>query len=117
VQELTRLVSSADDYHDWASDESPASLDPLGRWFVGCVEVVAWTDEEMQEEKRKLVIDVPLSPYRLSDRTISIASDCGMYFGHVVLKNIAGTHWTQVSTGKSNMDYGHPVSVVSAVRN
>lgn len=65
--------------------------------------------EEMDDIRAKMTFPVEISEQVLSDKTLSLAVDVGMYFAQVVLKNVPGTHWGQPLGSKKFIDYGQPV--------
>jgi hypothetical protein len=92
----------------WERTRTPQSLELLGHWFAQEVTIALRSDKEIAYEQSKLAIPVEVSSTRLSDRTLSICVDVGMYFSQVILKNVPGTAWSQ-DLAKSSMDYGQPV--------
>jgi hypothetical protein len=88
IAELTSAVKVTPGHEAWEPDETPGSLDALGRWFESQV--------EMQREE-------------LTVRSWSLAMDIGLYFGRVVLRNVGGTWWDQPLDNKKVADYGQPV--------
>ena len=96
-------------FEDWRTDHSPSSLDALGQWLEGQVQVRAKTEQEIDDLKAKLVFPIEVSGEQLTNRTFSLAMDIGMYFGQVVLKNIPGTKWDQPLKNAKFVDYGQPV--------
>lgn len=88
IAELASAVKATPDHEGWEADETPASLDALGRWFEGQVET----------QKDELTV-----------KTWSLAMDIGLYFGRVILKNVGGTWWDQPLDNKKVADYGQPV--------
>lgn len=45
----------------------------------------------------------------LTDRSLSIAMDTGMYLGAVLVSSLPGTSWIQEFGSKNSIDYGQPV--------
>jgi hypothetical protein len=109
IVELTKVVNATPGFQGWKPDETPESLDPLGTWFDGQVEVRKKTAEEFQETTSQLMFPIDVPDEELTNRTFSLAMDVGMYFGQVVLKNLPGTRWDQILKNKKDADYGQPV--------
>jgi hypothetical protein len=93
----------------WRADFSPHSLQALGEWFAGQVEMRAKTDEEIDAVKSALTFPINVPGEQLTNRTFSLAMDIGMYFSQVVLKNLDGTKWEQPLRNENFADYGQPV--------
>lgn len=111
VAQLGRAVSATSGYELWQPDYSPASLVDLSTWFDCEVELRPRTDEELRSIRGAISIPIHVSEHELTDRTISLSMDIGMYFGQVVLRNVPGTEWTQRFTAKTSIDYGQPVII------
>jgi hypothetical protein len=93
----------------WVVDYSPESLEGLGDWFAGQVETRAKTQVEIDEVEAKLTFPIEVSGEPLTNRTLSLAMDIGMYFGQVIVNNLAATKWDQPLRNKKFADYGQPV--------
>lgn len=93
----------------WRADFSPESLEALGEWFGSQVETRAKNDEEVEAVKSKLTFPIDVPGEQLTNRTFSLAMDIGMYFSHVILKNLDGTKWDQPLRNEKFADYGQPV--------
>lgn len=111
IVELTKVVHNRRGFGEWAADMSVDSLDPLGRWFESHVEVRTQTRQEKKEIEARLVFPVDIPDSELTNRTLSLAMDIGMYFSQVVLKNLPGTEWDQPLRNARFADYGQPVLV------
>lgn len=109
VAALQAEVRRAPEYDAWLADRSPESLDGLGQWFAGKVEVRAKTAEEIEDTRTKLALPIEVPGEQLTNRTFSLAMDIGMYFGETVLKNLSGTRWDQPLRNEKFADYGQPV--------
>jgi hypothetical protein len=88
IAELTSAVKATPGHEDWEPDETPGSLDALGRWF----------ESQVETQKEELTV-----------RSWSLAMDIGLYFGRVILRNVGGTWWEQPLDNKKVADYGQPV--------
>ena len=93
----------------WRADFTPDSLETLGQWFEGQVEVRTKTEQETEDLKAKLTFPIDVAGEQLTNRTFSLAMDIGMYFGQVILKNLSGTKWDQPLRNDKFADYGQPV--------
>ena len=93
----------------WRADGSPDSLALLGEWFAGQVETRAMTKEEADEITSRLTFPIDVPGEELTQRTFSLAMDVGLYFGHVVATNLAGTRWVTSFKNRREIDYGQPV--------
>jgi hypothetical protein len=108
---LEAAVREAPAHAMWRGDCSPESLDVLGEWFAGEVEVRSRTSDEIDEVKSKLTFPIDVPGEQLTNRTFSLAMDVGMYFSQVVLKNLSGTKWDQPLRNQKFADYGQPVNM------
>lgn len=109
IAEVTKAVKVTPGYEGWGPSATPDSLEALGRWLEGQVETRERTDDEIAETRAALTFPINPSGQELTNRTFSLAMDIGMYFAEVVLKNLAGTRWTQPLENKKLADYGQPV--------
>ncbi|GMR08463.1 MAG: hypothetical protein BMS9Abin26_1468 [Gammaproteobacteria bacterium] len=115
IKELTKYVNSTPDYESWTPDLSPGSLGILGNWFEGQVEDRDKTIEEIEETRSKLIFPVDIPDKELTNESFSLSMDIGMYFGQVILNNIAGAKWEQELKNQKLADYGQPVIFGSGV--
>ena len=106
---LEANVKSTPGYLGWKADVTPESLRSLDRWFASQVQTQKTTRAELEALKAQLTFPVDLPDARLTERTVSVAIDIGMYLGEVVLAHVAGTKWEQVLKDKRNADYGQLV--------
>lgn len=106
IGELSREVARTGG--DWSPDRSVESLAGLDRWLEGQVGTESPSAEEVAREQAWLAPGKEV-PRRLDVRTSSLVFDVGMYFGAVVVANVAGTAWGQVLKNRRNFDYGHVV--------
>ena len=90
---------------------SPRSLGPLGKWFVGQVESRPLTAEEKAEDYSTLTIPIDLPEEDLTNRTFSLAVDIGMYLGEVLRWQHPQLEWHQILGSKNYVDYGQPVLI------
>ena len=109
LAELTQAVKITSGYESWEPDLTRESLDDLGTWFEGQVEMRMKEAEEIAETRANLTFPIEIPDQQLTNRTFSLAMDIGMYFARVVLKNLPGTRWDQPLRSKNFADYGQPV--------
>ena len=109
IDELSKSVKTTPGFQSWKSDRSPESLDLLGVWLDGQVELRKQTAEEVEAIKDRLTFPIDVSDEELTNKSFSLAMDVGMYFGEVILTNLPGTRWDQPLKSKSFVDYGQPV--------
>jgi hypothetical protein len=109
LAELAGAVRGTPGFESWAADFTPSSLDALGNWFATEVETRPRTLEEMEELAAKSAF--PMSSRVLTNRTISLAVDIGMYLSQVLLRNNSSLKWDQLFRGKTYIDYGQPVLI------
>jgi len=109
IAELTKAVQSTSGYESWEPNATPESLEDLGRWLEGQVEMRKKDADEIAETRAKLTFPIEIPDEELTNRTFSLAMDIGMYFAQVVLKNLPGTRWDQPLGSKKFADYGQPV--------
>jgi hypothetical protein len=109
VEELTRSVTNSPGFEDWKADKTPDSLNSLGNWFRTQVK----TRTHTQEEWDKIPVHVRewSSGGELTDRTISLCMDVGMYLSQVFVHNHPSLKWDQIFGSKRFVDYGQPVLV------
>jgi hypothetical protein len=110
ITELEAAIRETPGFHLWRADYTPDSLDALGNWFVAEVETRPRTAEEVQE-KYKLPFPDAVPNEELTNRTISLAMDIGMYLGKTLQNNYGHLEWTQFLNDKRFIDYGQPVLV------
>src|SRR5260370_39616279 len=73
IQELTEAVKVTPGFEFWCPDETPASLELLGRWFAMQVEVRQRSREEIEREKASLVFPIDIPNEQLTNKTFSLA--------------------------------------------
>lgn len=108
VNELAEAVRQTPGFGSWQADCTPGSLDGLGEWFAGQVEVRNRTQEELQTIQNHQVFPIDIPGEELTNRTFSLAMDVGMYLGQVFLKNYPSLKWEQPLGNKRFVDYGQP---------
>lgn len=109
VEELEHAVRETQGFELWRTDLTPTSLNMLGEWFVGQVQIRQRTSEEVEEiaERSDYRIDIPRQ--ELTNHAFSLAIDVGMYVSQVFLANHPTLRWEQPFGGKKFIDYGQPV--------
>src|ERR1700731_4075079 len=111
LNELVEAVKQTSGYETWQADCTPASLDVLGEWFAGQVEVRNRTDDELKKIGDRLVFPIDVPTEELTAHTLSLAMDVGIYLSQVFLKNHPVLRWEQPLENKKFIDYGQPVLV------
>jgi len=109
IGELTRAVNSSAGFEGWKPSYTPESLNSLGKWFASQVETRPHTRDEFKRIPPH--IRDWTSGGELSDRTISLAMDVGMYLSQVFLFNSSSLKWDQIFGSKKDVDYGQPLLV------
>jgi hypothetical protein len=109
VDELANAINKSPGFEDWSCSYAPGSLDSLGQWFKAQVNVRQQTPEELNRIPAH-VRDWGVAG-ELTDRTISLAMDVGMYLSQVFLRNKPTLKWDQIFGSRRFIDYGQPVLV------
>jgi hypothetical protein len=108
VSELANAVKETRGFETWQPDNTPASLDTLGKWFAGQVETRKRNQQELQAIKDRQTFPIEVPGEELTNRTFSLAMDIGMYLSQVLLKNYPSLKWEQPLGNKRFVDYGQP---------
>lgn len=122
IEMLAAFVQSTPGYEEWEPDYSPNSLDLLGEWFAAHVETRPRTPEEMERLRAQLragydptdiktsfVLELEPADWTLTNTTVSLCTDIGMYLSQVFLREHPELKWSQVLRSKRSVDYGQPV--------
>lgn len=109
ISALADAVRETGGFQDWEPDYSPESLGPLGDWFSRQVETRPKTAKELDEIHELCGYPIVGRERQLTNRTISIAIDVGMYFSQVLLHNHPSLKWELPLGSKNFADYGQPV--------
>lgn len=120
IRILEEAVLATQGFERWRANETPDSLNTLGEWLATQVETVARTSEELtqlREQMQPQFRDIlPIEDWELSNRTYSLAMDCGMYLGQVMLRtHPARLRWDQDLRDRRSMDYGQVLIVGTGV--
>ena len=102
-------------YPEWKADYSRNSLIKLYEWFESKVTNRKMINEEREEIEKQVnettllvgVVEIPETT--LTDETVSICFDIGIYLGDVVIFNIDGTKWLQKISSINYIDYAQPL--------
>jgi len=109
---LTTAVKSTEGSGEWEPDYSPKSLEALGQWFAKQVETRQRSEEEIQAILgNQKPFKVGVESQTITERTISLSIDIGMYLSEVLRKSHPSLKWDQVLAKKKHVDYGQPVLV------
>lgn len=109
IEELTKAVTSTVGYDLWEPNMNPKSLEELSHWFESEVATCRRSRAELEETRARMTFPIDIPDKKLTNRTLSLAMDIGMYFAQVVLKNLPGTRWDQPLGNRRLADYGQPV--------
>jgi len=109
IVELTRSVTSTPGFEDWTPSYAPDSLNGLGNWFATKVKTRQHTQSELSKFPPHIMEWV--SEGALTDHTISLAMDMGMYLALVLLHAHPSLKWDQLFGSKNFIHYGQPVLV------
>ncbi|GGA16855.1 hypothetical protein [Dyella nitratireducens] len=120
IRILEVIVRTTPGFERWHADETPESLDTLGEWLASQVETRARAPEELaklREETPHQFKDIlPVEQWELTNRTYSLAMDCGMYLGQVMLRTHSERlQWGQDLRDRRSMDYGQVLIVGTGV--
>jgi hypothetical protein len=107
IDELASAVRLSPGFETWRPDYKPDSLNALGHWFAAQVQTRPLTTEE--EEEFSALVPNPRKTWELTNRTLSLAMDLGMYLSQVLLRNHSSLQWDQPLGSKRFIDYGQPV--------
>jgi hypothetical protein len=108
---LESAVKKSPGYANWIATFDPSSLRELGDWFVSKARVRDRSEVELKEIKERLLFDMSVSDKELTNETVAIAIDLGMYFGSILLKKHPKLHWGYKADNKKFVDYGQPIIV------
>ncbi len=117
IVELSNFVKSFSEYSNWDPNLQCFSLNPLGKWFFGQVQVRKRSRAEIDTIYAGAVdwfrnnFEIP--DWDLTDVTFSLSIDIGMYLGRIVEQENQNVAWKISSMPKSNINYQQPVLVGS----
>lgn len=111
LRELGSAVEATPGFEGWRPNCKKESLEPLGEWFAGQVEMRPRTNEELQDIQSQMSMPIEVPDSELTDRTFSLAMDVGMYLSNVLLNDHPTLRWDQQFGSRSWVDYGQPVLV------
>ena len=111
IDELASVVRSSAGFESWQPNYTPDSLNALGRWFATQVRTRPLTQEEQEGFAVGSSYPIERPPWELTDRTLSLAMDVGIYLSQVFLRNHPSLRWDQPLGNKKFVDYGQPVLV------
>jgi hypothetical protein len=106
VEVLAEAVRQSPGFEQWTPSLAPDSLASLGPWFKAQVNVRQRTPEELNALPAHIR---DWAKDELTDRTISVAMDVGMYLSQVFLANKPTLQWDQIFGSNKFIDYGQPV--------
>lgn len=112
VHILEQIVRSSDNYQNWPADCSVASLDTLSKWFLKFSENRPRTQDEIERARREIpdgLHSIEVREWTLTDMTVSLAMDIGIYMGQVLIANHTNLSWELLTKPKNSIDYQQPV--------
>lgn len=112
VTELTKYVQSALEYEKWEADFTPESLDLLGKWFCEHVKTRQRSSEDIETiyaNSPEWFRNIQIPDNDLSQVTVSISFDVGVYLSQVITTNVKGVRWEIVSKPKKDINIHQPV--------
>jgi len=109
ISSLEKAVKESEGFELWLANFEPSSLFQLGEWFRTRVQVRSRTSQEMASIRQRWSVPVEIPTWELTDRTISVAWDVGMYFGETVRKCIPNVRWSQALGKRQDVNYEYPV--------
>jgi hypothetical protein len=120
MRTLEEAVLATQGFERWRANETPDSLNTLGEWLATQVETRALTAEESAQALKEMPPQfkgiLPIEQWELTNRTYSLAMDCGMYLGQVMLRaHPTRLHWGQDLRDRRSMDYGQVLVVGTGV--
>jgi hypothetical protein len=119
VVELASYVKSFPEYSNWEPSLNPSSLNSLGHWFFEQVKIRKRSKVEMDIINASVVdwfrnnFDIP--DWDLTEVTISLSIDIGMYLGRIVENKNQNLVWKLGSKPRNNINYQQPVLVGSGI--
>ena len=109
IRQLERTVRDHPEFGSWTPDSTVESLESLGAWFATQIETRSKTADELEDVRARLTFPVDVPGDALTNRTLSLAMDIGMYFSQVMMKAVPSARWAQPLANKKFADYGQPV--------
>jgi hypothetical protein len=109
INELASAVQSSQGFEAWLPDNTPTSLELLGKWFATQVEIRSRNYEEIESIRASLSFPINIPDKQLTNKTFSLAMDIGMYLGGVFLSQYPSLKWGQLFGNKKLAEYGCPV--------
>jgi len=109
---LSEYIITSPTYSTWPSNSFDQALLDLGKWFSDHVTTRKRTALEIDALVSKSpilfkTIDVP--KYELSNETLSLSADIGMFIGENIRSEPNGIGWILYSGSKKSVDYHQPV--------
>ena len=93
-------------------DYSPESLIPLWRWYETIIVSEKKTEEEIENEKKKLPewLHSQISDEKISMNTLKFGMDIAIYFAEVMIRNSEGKlHWGYVTKPRNYAHVNKPL--------
>lgn len=93
------------DFLDYSCD----SLILLAKWLNSTFEKVPLTTSQLEEKRAKTASYIDIEDWRLSDISLSMVFDVGVFLGEMMIYNHQGLEWQQYLKNTKNNDYGHMI--------
>lgn len=93
------------DFLDYSCD----SLKLLAKWLNSTFEKVPLTTSQLEEKRAKTASYIDIEDWRLSDISLSMVFDVGVFLGEMMIYNHQGLEWQQYLKNKKNNDYRHMI--------
>lgn len=111
ISQLESAVRETPGFQSWRATFDPESLTKLGEWFAGAVSMRLRTPKEMAELASRGDSRIAVPEQEITDYSISLATDIGMYFARTMERAHPTVAWKQLFGDKRFIDYGRPVLV------
>jgi len=106
---LGKTIAETGGYESWTPNGHPESLNLLGAWLEKHVTVRNRSQEEFDVIRERLSYLIDITAIELTNETLSLAIDIGLYFARVIHANVSTAKWEQHLSNKKFVDYGQMV--------
>ena len=90
-------------------DYSCDTLILLARWLNNNFEKIPLTASQLEKKRAENASYIKIEEWRLSDESLSMVFDVGVFLGEMMIFNHSYLEWQQYLRNKNNNDYGHMV--------
>ena len=113
IKILEEAVKSSPGFSNWIASYRPESLEQLNQWFKKVIKGRHITEEELLKETEALQdnfpnVSVDTNIRILTQESVSLSFDVGLYFAQLMKKNIPSLKW-EIVREQRNIDYNQPV--------